>query len=102
MEVGKQDLIYIENAIKTFKKGTFSLEGVEVLAFAETVIWLSRVVQAIQLEEQQKAWAARQREQEAQVMAATMPKQESFQLEEPQVEEQPDSPPKASRKRKSK
>jgi len=43
MEFTKQDLVQCENLIKALKKGTFQLEGVEVLALAQAMTWLGKL-----------------------------------------------------------
>ena len=80
MEIGQQDLIYIENILKSLKKGTFNLEGVEVLALAECMIWLSRVQQSIRQDAQaQEQLIKRQAEQSS---SSTSFSSSSFSLEE--------------------
>jgi hypothetical protein len=48
----KQDLFHVENLIKAIKKGTFSLDGLEVLAFAESFKWLGKL--GLELQERVK------------------------------------------------
>lgn len=43
MEFTKQDLAQCDNLIKALKKGTFQLEGMEVLALAQAMSWLSKL-----------------------------------------------------------
>ena len=52
MEYTKQDLVQCDNLIKALRKGTFTLEGMEVLALAQAMQWLSKLqaVIAISLE----------------------------------------------------
>lgn len=43
MEYNTQDLNHCDNLIKALKKGTFQLEGLEVIALAEAMRWLSKL-----------------------------------------------------------
>lgn len=43
MEFTKQDLVQCDNLIKALKKGTFQLEGIEVLALAQAMQWLGKM-----------------------------------------------------------
>lgn len=43
MEFTKQDLTQCENLIKALKKGSFTLEGMEVLALAQAMSWIGQL-----------------------------------------------------------
>lgn len=44
MEFTKQDISQIDNLIKALKKGTYTLEGLEVLALADCFKWTNRLL----------------------------------------------------------
>lgn len=43
MEFTKQDQNHCDNLIKALRKGTFNLEGLEVLALADAMRWLGKL-----------------------------------------------------------
>jgi hypothetical protein len=47
MQVTKQDLNKIANLLKGFKKGTFSLQGDEMLAMVISIKWLSDLYDSV-------------------------------------------------------
>lgn len=47
MEFTKQDLIQCSNLIKALKKGSFTLEGLEVIALSQAMSWLSKLESVI-------------------------------------------------------
>lgn len=49
MEFTKQDLLQAENLIKAINKGSFTLEGVEVLAMAQAMKWLGQLQAVIKM-----------------------------------------------------
>lgn len=58
MDSTKQDLYHCQNLIKALRKGTFNLEGLEVLALSDAMRWLGKleaVLSAPKPEEVQKA-----------------------------------------------
>ena len=50
MEFNKQDLIQVENLIKAYKKGSFNLDGMEVLAMSDCMRWLGGLQQILSTE----------------------------------------------------
>lgn len=52
----QEDLAHADNLVRALKKGKYELEGMEVLALADAMRWLSRLTKVItiDLEEQQK------------------------------------------------
>lgn len=47
MKFNKQDATHADNLIRALKKGQFNLEGMEILAFAEMMRWVSNLHQII-------------------------------------------------------
>jgi len=54
MKFTKQDLYQVENLIKALNKGSFTLEGVEVIAMAEVFKWVGKLSSSIKLEIEQE------------------------------------------------
>ena len=47
MEVTKTDLLRCENLVRALKKGEFKLDGEEVMAMSQSIVWASQLAEKI-------------------------------------------------------
>lgn len=101
MEFNKNDLNQMENLIKALKKGSFTLEGLEVLAMADCFKWLNRLL-VISMEELKSKEQALKLSQEQKPVEADLPKAQSLPKEPEKEEPKADEPKQEAKPKKRK